>query len=380
MLIKKAGILCGGILFVGLSCLPAQAQDRFSLALGAREVWDSNFARSPDIDSEHYTLSTASVTVNQRLSKQQFSLGLIGNNYAYAERDDLDVSFYEGHANWNSSWNRRFKTKISWNRDAYAVDRLEFAGKDVVAHDDFMGQVTIGGQGNLSFTLGARQITQTHSNDERENLDYDEEEGFFSANYTTANQSFLSLRLREGEREYVNLMPDESFLLDFDYRQLELEGFWSITRKTQVGFTVGRFDRDGQTNAGAGTQALIDFDWAMTEKLKLSVQYSHSEPAVGETSDSPSDIRGGKLTLGWEPSHKWSVSMSAGYSTFAYLEQDGEPARDENVTSFSPFVLTYRYSEALRFRLDSQWVDRESPLAYRDYDYALGSFGATFVF
>ena len=375
-------LLRNSVLFLGLGCSLAQAQeqDRLALTLGSMEQWDNNFARSADANSEHYTHSTASLSVNQRLSKQNFSLGLTGHDYRYAERDDLDDSFYEGHANWRSSWNTRFKTSLSWKRDAYAVDRLEFADKDVVSHDDFSGQVTIGGGGNLSFTLGARQIAQTHSNEERENLDYDEEEGFVSANYTTANKSFLSLRYREGEREYVNLVPDESFRLDFEYRHLELEGLWSLTRKTQLGFTVGRFDRDGEVNAGTGTQALIDFDWAMTEKLKLSLQYSHSEPAVGETSDSPTDIRGSKVTLGWEPSDKWTVSMSAGYSRLAYLQQEEIPARDETVTSFSPFAITYRFSEMLRIRLNSQWVDRESPLLYRDYDYAVGTVGFNLYF
>ena len=377
---RKLGGLCNLILLLGAGCLPAQAQDRLTVTLGARELWDSNFARSPDEDSEHYTHSTAALKFNQSLSKQNILLAVTGHDYRYAQRDDLDESFYEGQASWRSAWSSRFKTSVSWARDAYPVDRLEFQGKDVVARDDFTGQVTVGGGGNLGFTLGAREIAQTHSNDQREYLDYDDTEGFVAVTYTTANESFLSLRMREGEREYQNLASSEELLLNFEYRQLELEGFWALTRKTQLGFTLGRFDRDGQVNAGTGTQALIDFDWAMTEKLKLSLQYSHSEPAVGESSDSPSDIRGSKITLAWDPSDKWMLSMSAGYSTLKYIELGNEPARDETVTSFSPFTVTYLFSETLSVHMNSQWVDRESPLVYRDYDYALASFGVTLIF
>ena len=375
-------LLRNSVLFLGLGCSLAQAQeqDRLTLTIGSTEQWDSNFARSADVDSEHYTHSTASLSVNQRLSKQQVSLGLTGHDYRYAERDDLDESFYEGYANWRSSWNTRLKTSVSWMRDAYAVDRLEFADKDVVSRDDFSGEVTVGGGGSLSFTLGAREVAQTHSNEEREGLDFDEAEGFASVNYITANKSFLSLRYREGEREYINLSPDESARLDFEYRKFELEGLWALTHKTQLGFTVGGFDRDGEVNAGSGTQALIDFDWAMTEKLKLSLQYNHSEPAIGESSDSPSDIRGSKMTLGWEPSEKWTVSISAGYSRLAYPQQEELPERNENLTVVSPFAITYRFSDMLRVLIDSQWVDRESPLDYRDYDYALGSVGLNFKF
>ncbi len=377
---KCLGAVVSMFTFISLGSLPAQAVDRFTLTLGTKEQWDSNFARSAEVDSEHYTHSTAALQLNQRLSKQQFSLGLSGNDYRHAQRDDLDVSFYEGNASWRSDWSARVKTAVAWERDAYAVDRLEFADKDVVARDNFTGQLSYTGTKKIGFTLGARQITQTHSNDLREYLDYDDEEGFAAVTYTTANNSSLSFRVREGERIYQASAPEDMPALDFEYRQLELEGSWALTRKTQLGFTLGRFDRDGQINSGTGTLALIDLDWAMTEKLKLSLNYSQSEPAIGETSDSPSDIRSGKVSLAWEPSAKWSFSMSAGYSELAYLQRDAEPAREENITSFSPFALTYRFSDKLRIRLDSHWVDRESPLLYRDYDYATASFGATLVF
>lgn len=373
---------CGVTLIVvtGLAHTTANAMDRFTLSLGANEHWDSNFARNADVDSEHYTHSVISLALNERVSKQEFSLGVSGNRYAYAERDDLNVSFYEGNARWRSNWSARVKTDFTWVRDAYAVDRLEFADKDVVARDNFTGQLTMGAGQRLGFTVGARQVAQTHSNEVRENLDFDDDEWFIASTYSTANKSFLSVRLREGERVYGNPLPDALTPLDFDYRQLELEGSWALTRKTQLGFTLGRFKREGEINAGTGTQALIDLDWAMSEKLTLSLNYSQSEPAVGETSDSPSDVRASRVTLGWEPSAKWTFSMAAGYNTQTYVQRLTEPARDERITTLSPIALTYQFSEMLKFRLSSQWVDRESPLEYRDYDYAQASLGIALVF
>lgn len=382
---RFTGFVTGLFTLYAMGSLPAQAVDRFSLTLGAKENWDSNFARNAAVDSEHYTQSTASLRLNQKLSKQQFSVGVSGNDYRHSLREDLDVSFYEGDASWRSDWNSRVKTAISWQRDAYAVDRLEFADKDVVARNNLTGQLTLGSLGRIGFTFGARQIAQTHSNPLREVLDYDDDEGFAAITYTRATQSFLSVRLREGERHYKypfikSPFTHESLVLDFDYRQLELEGAWALSRKTQLGFTLGRFDRDGQINTGTGTQAQINMDWAITEKLKLSVDFSQSEPALGETSDSPAVIRSSRLVMGWEPSAKWLLSMSAGYSQLSYLLRETEPARDENILSFSPLNITYSVSDNLRMRLDSQWVDRESPLVYRDYDYALASFGVTLMF
>lgn len=380
---KNSGtiVLTGvAIAVMNLFSSSAVATDRFTLLLGTKEYWDSNFARSADVDSEHYTHSKIALALNERVSKQDFSLGVSGNHYAYAQRDDLDISFYEGNASWRSDWSARVKTSVAWTRDAYAVDRLEFSDKDVVSRDNFTGQLTLGVGKNFGVTVGARDIAQTHSNELRENLDFDEDELFVAGTYSTANKSSLSVRLREGDRVYVHPLPDAPQILDFDYRQLELEGSWALTRKTQVGFTLGRFKREGEINAGTGTQALIDLDWAISEKLKLSLSYSQSEPAIGETSDSPADVRSSKITIGWEPSSKWLLSMAAGYSKQSYLQRMLEPARDENITTISPFSLTYRFSDMLRINLDSQWVDRESPLAYRDYDYALASFGVALVF
>lgn len=356
------------------------APDRVTLSVGAQEYWDSNFARSADVDSEHYTRSVVSLALNERLSKQDFSLGVSGNRYEYSQRDDLDVDFVEGKAGWRSDWSSRVKTSVNWTRDAYVVDRLEFADKDVVALNNLTGQLTLGTNKHLGITVGARQAAQTHSNELRESLDFDEDEWFVAGTFSTPNKSSLSVRLREGERLYVHTVPGDLGVLDFDYRQLELEGSWALTRKTQLGFTLGRFKREGEINAGTGTQALVDLDWAVSEKLSFSLSYSQSEPAVGETSDSPADVRTSKLALNWEPSSKWLLSMDAAYSEQTYLQRLMEPARAETTTAFSPLTLTYRFSDVLNIRLDSQWVDRESPLLYRDYDYALASLGLMLVF
>jgi hypothetical protein len=113
----------------------------------------------------------------------------------------------------------------------------------------------------------------------------------------------------------------------------------------------------------------------VTEKLELLLVYSHSEPAVGETSDSPSDVRGGELKLVWEPNSKWIVSTGVRYTEQEYLQREEEPARDETITAITPLSLTYRFSELMTLRINSQWVDRHSPLSYREYDYALASCG-----
>ncbi len=363
-----------------LLCATAAAQDRFTLGIGVQEHWDSNFARNPDVDSERYTVAAISFAANQSFSKQQLALSVRGNQYAYDQRDDLDADFYEGAASWRSDWNTRLKTALTWNRDAYPVDQLEFTGNDVVARDDAKAKVTLGTSKHFSIGGGVSQALQTHSNSLRQSLEFDEDEAFVEASYHTSNDSSLTLRLRDGERVYPYPDPNEPLSRDFDFQQREFEIMWTPTAKTRLTGTLGRFEREGEINAGVGTQSLLDASWAITEKVELSLGYSHSEPAVGETSDSPSDVRGGYLKMAWEPGSKWLVSMEGRYTEQEYVERGLEPARDETITSISPLSLTYHFSESLAIRIDSQWVDRKSPLPYRDYDYALASLGVGLKF
>lgn len=351
------------------------AQDRFSMVLGVQENWDSNFARSPDVDSEHYTIAAASIAAKQDFSKQQLALSLRGNQYKYDLRDDLDTDFYEGAASWRSNWNTRVKTELTWNRDAYPVDRLEFSGNDVVASDLAKAKLTIGTGKRMSFGAGVNQLLQSHSNSLRQSLELDQDEAFVEATYQTSNESSLSARVRDGKRVYPYPDPNEPRSLDYDYQQRELEGAWAPSAKTHMSATVGQFERKGEINEGVGTTSRLDAGWTVTEKLELLLVYSHSEPAVGETSDSPSDVRGGELTLVWEPSSKWIVSTGVRYTEQEYLERAEEPARDETITAITPLSLTYRFSELMTLRINSQWVDRHSPLSYREYDYALASCG-----
>ncbi len=363
-----------------LLCATATAQDRYTVGFGAREQWDSNFARSPDVDSERYTVASLSLAANQQFSKQRLGFSVRGTQYAYDQRDELDTDFYEGSAGWHSDWTTRVKTDITWKRDAYPVDQLEFTGNDVVSRDDTKAQLTLGTSKHISIITGASQANQTHSNSTRQYLEFDDKEAFIELSYRTNNNSSLGIRVRDGDRVYPVPDPNEPLSLDFDYQQREIEGVWALTTKTRITATVGRFERDGEVNAGVGTQSLLDANWVVSEKVELTLGYSHSEPAVGESSDSPSDIRAGFLRMTWEPSRKWQVRIEGRYGENEYVQRDQEPARDETITSFTPLSLVYRFSESMSIRLDSQWVDRESPVTYRDYDYALGSLGFSLTY
>jgi hypothetical protein len=358
--------------------------DRFAAGIRVQEYWDSNFSRTPEADSEHYTQASLYTTLKYQVSRQALSARVRGVRYTYAQREDLDTDFYDGEASWKSQWGNRLKTEVSWDRMAYLVDRLEFAEQDAVARDDVNAMLTYGTGNRLSFSAGARQTAQTHSNDLREALDFDEEEVFAELAYQASGESTLSLRLRNGEREYPNPLPSEEFRdLDFEYRQAELQGIWNTSSKTSLKVNVGYIDRLGEINAGKGSLASINGSWTITDKIKLTTGYALTRPPLGEASDSPEQEDSVFINIGWRPQERWNLHSGIKYSRQAYQRSEFdefEVTRDENIYSVTPLAADYHFSKLLSFRFESRWVDRQSSIIARDHSFALASLGVAFQF
>jgi hypothetical protein len=365
-----------------LIAAPAVAQDDFfSIGGSVRQLWDSNYSRTPDEeeDSESITLTSAFVTLDKTLSRQRFIARWQVSQYHHADREDLDATLNEGRATWQGQWGSRLRSKLEWVRDSYPVDRLEFADKDIVRRDDVNALVTYGAGHRLTLGLGGRQTAQTHSNGLREGLDFDEDEGFAEIGYKTGIQSTLALRVRYGERTYPNeelLIPFQD--LNFEYQQVEFEGTWETSAKTSLSTTLAYFNRDGVINDGSGALATLEAEWEMSEKVTFNGGYSYRQPAVGETSDSPEDTHMLYVDAKWQWTPKVNLGVGASVVEHIYDNASPGPERDETLYRVSPLRIAYEFSEQFSLRLDTAWVDRQSPLVYRDYSSAQATFGVSF--
>lgn len=365
----------------------AAAQDDI-LTLGAsiQQAWDSNYTRTPEEDDEQITIASASVALNKTLSRQRFIARWRGNRYEHQERTELNATFHEGLLGWRGQWGSRLKTSLEWERDARPVDRLEFRDKDIVQRDDVRAEVGYGAGHRLSVGFGGRQTAQTHSNDLRVGLDFDEEEAFFETIYQTGVESSLSARVRYGERIHPNEMmiisSDEfEFVpgqLDFDYQQAEIQGTWVASPKTSLSATLAYFNRDGFVNTGSGTLALVEAEWEMSPKVQLTGGYSYKQPAVGETSDSPSDTHSLFLDMKWQWTAKISLGTGAHLVEHKYDGSSPGPVREETLYRVNPLLMTYDPSETFSIRLATAWTDRQSPLLYRDYSVTEATLGLFF--
>lgn len=369
--------------------MPAAAQtDLFSAGASVRQLWDSNYARTPEEDSEQITVSSAFVALDKTLSRQRFIARWQVSQYDHADRPDLDATLNEGRVTWQGQWGNRLKSRLEWMRDSYPVDRLEFQDKDIVKRDEAHALISYGAGHRLTLGIGGRQAEQTHSNGLREGLDFDEEEGYVEAGYKTGIQSTLFLRVRYGERTYPNqeiglpiddpdtLEPFED--LDFEYQQAELETVWETSAKTNLTATLAYFNRDGVVNDGTGVLAILEANWAATEKTEFNGGYSYREPAVGETSDSPAGTHTLFAGVQWQWTPKINVGADVNYVQQQYQDDSPGPDRDEKVYSASPLQMTYEFSDYFSIRLDTRWVDRDSPLAYRTYTSSQAILGLSF--
>jgi len=363
---KNISLLIAGIVFGDYACA---ADDKvLQLTASVQGIWDSNFSRSPEEDEEQARLTAAGLSFDRNFGRQRLIATWRGAHYQYDKHPDFNGSTHSTYVAWKGLVGSQINTDVEWLRDSYLVDRLEFFGKDIVTRDDVQAKIGYGNNRKLSFHIGGRASSQTHSNDTRTSLDFDEDEGFIDVGYQTSSKSSLFIRYRSGTRTYVNppsdVIPGE---LDFDYDQLELEGIWSLSPKTNISAVVASFKRHGLINDASGSLATLSAGWQTTEKLKFNAGYTFRQPAIGETSDSPTQVQNIFASVAWQYSSKISLASTWRYSVLDYEKVSPEWVRTEHLYDFSPLTISYGSGNHWLVRLESGWRKNESPLAYRNY-------------
>ncbi|RYY76511.1 MAG: hypothetical protein EOO52_03110 [Gammaproteobacteria bacterium] len=387
--IKKSHTQLAGItLFFVLQSgeiIAAEQEKLISGAVGATQLWDSNFFRKPDDQelSEQTTILSAGVALATYVSRQQLSARWAVRSYQHAEYEQFDETVQNGLARWNGAWAGDFTSNLEWSRDAYLVDRWEVGAdaSDVVERDTTKFMVTKGRDNRFSFQLGASQSNQKHSNDVFTKFNFEDREGFVGLTYKTPSASTLTVRYRGGDRQYDDLSvldPERDYNFDFD--QLEIENVWKMSSKTTSTISFTRFKRDGVLNDSTGDYATVDFSWDATPKIQWRTGYSYKKPALGETIDLPSTIQAGFINFSWSFSPKWSISSRVEKIKRDYKNLGEEFPRTESQVNISPFVLTYTMSDSLNFKLDTSWRKNESPVLEREYETSQASLGLTFRF
>lgn len=371
--------LCG---LAGLATAQEPEQpDTLTFNAGLAHTWDSNYDRIPEDDPEQITTANAGVRFNQTLSRQRLSARAAVRRYRHDERAGLDTTTWAGGAGWYGAIGNHIKPSLSWARSERLVDRAEFEGKDVVTEDEVKAGLVIAPGHHWGFPLSVRRREQEHSNDSQEALDFTDEEASAGVRYTSNRGSTIGVNVIGGQREYPSqnrARPEdvpERGDLDYDYTTLEFETNWVVSPKTQLESRLGFFDRDGDANDGTGGYALIEGRWQATYKTGFTGGLQYSEPAIGETSNSPSESQRVYLDVEWQATQK--ILVSSGY-TWVQNEFDASSqrsSRSEQLHILNPLTARYQFSDNLEFRLRTAWLERSSPLDEREFDASMVTLG-----
>ncbi|HEY8941612.1 MAG TPA: hypothetical protein VIM59_15540 [Cellvibrio sp.] len=358
----------GSSVIPSLALAQAQQPDEgIRLLAGAQYQSDSNFSRTANAEEEQILRAGLGVGYSKSISAQRIAFRFSANQYRYNERDYLDENSWEGTASWRSQFTNSVSTLINYQREETPVDQLEFTGRDLVARENTNAQLSLGDNRWLGIIVGAHQLQQRHSNEERRYLNFKDQDVFAEVRYKGASSSWVSLRYRDGERNYelFELQPTN---LNFDYTQWEVETAWKLTPKTELSGVAGYFTREGESNNNEGALASMKLTWQTSPKLATEITYSFSQPALGESTDAPNEIASTILMFRWQWSSKVNVTAGGSYSELEYPGADDILPRIERNISATPLAMEWLFSDSLRFRFSAQWIERHSPIFIRDYD------------
>ncbi|MFC4261033.1 hypothetical protein ACFOZ5_18585 [Marinobacter lacisalsi] len=352
----------------------SERPDRFQFNVDLGHTRDSNYDRLPDNDPEQITTGKAGIRLNQTLSRQHFNARAAVTRYRFDERDELDTSIWSGGVGWQGSIGSRFKPSLSWSQTEQLVDRAEFEGRDILTDETVRGGLVYSLGPHWNIPVRAQRVEQEHSNETQTALDYIDEQVSVGASYVSDRNSSAGINLIHGDREYPNQnrtrpedIPDRDDL-DYDYWTVELETNWVISPKTQLEGRLGFFERDGEANDGSGGYALIEARWKPTYKTRLTTGVQYTEPAIGETANSPSEIERIYIDAEWQATPKILLSSGYSWSNNRFDTNTNRESRTEELQVINPLTARYQMNETLAFYLRSTWVDRSSPVDDREFD------------
>lgn len=330
---------------------------------------DSNFSRSNDDDeSEVINILSANANHSGTYSRQYLMLSMTFNSLTYELNDDLDASYATGMFEWKGEFAENFLLDVDAKRDAYAVDPLEFKGKDIVARDEFASKLGFGSRDTISFFVGGRKIAQDHSADERDGFNFEDESIFIEAIAKSSKGWEQKVILSNGDRGYIDNVIDAGSSLDFDFRQYAYDVQLKTENESLFSLGAARFERSGELNSDAGVQFNGRILWYVKPKLALKIGFQSSEPAIGEEADSLIKIKTSTAGIHWQLSDRWALGSEYLYADETYSVNNSFTIRDETFERWRPVAITYASGRWLSAKLDFELYDRNSSDYFRTYN------------
>ena len=407
---NRAAMYAVTFLAAFLSATPSPAAERddgqgeepgFEMTLGARQVYDDNLYRLPEIiDPQQSLVSGASrddyvrrvslgIEQSWHWSRQKVLIDLLAVDSSYQRNDQLDNRSGRGRAEWDwqaaSAWSGTFGADYGRSLANFANTR--YLGRDMIE--------TTGTFANLGFRLGpswslraaARRATTEHSAELRRFDNSVTESVTGGLRYKTRSETQIGLSLRSTRARFESPLNLSGQLFDRDYEDesinLELERV--VSPRTRIEGSIGvlrrGYDDNSLTESGKGSfegpVGDVMLQWQASNKIAIDTNGWRRLRAYLDAESDYFVSEGVSIAPKWKPTHKLEVALELGIETQDYLGAGINLPRERrsDEVSSGELTLSYRPLRKLRFDLTGRVEQRGSNRPLVEYDSLVASFG-----
>ena len=377
--------------------------DPFSFSLSEQITSDENIYRLPD-DLDVTTMIPASdasrddlvsrtsavVDGSWDLGKQELALNLAVDNNRYADNTMLNNTAGNGRVDWNwqlaSDWSGQLGA--GYGRSLAGFVNSRFLGKDLLESSDYHGAVRYELTPHWSLSAKGRYGQGEHDTDARQIDNFDSRSHTFAINYLTRRGDELGFQYRRTATSFPNQQSVGGLFTDHGYvdRAASLELQYAFTVKTSFQGSMGYLWRHyPQSVIGdfAGPVWNVGLRWEPRSKTRVEISQFQELTAFLDAESNHFKARGTRLTLGWLPTSKITLSLAASrekhdYTGFDLLELNG-PGRRDRVGNWQ-VGLSYTPVQMLSFDVNYRFEQRDTNRLLYEYDDRVISAGLTLTF
>lgn len=401
-------VLLAACMTSGFSAAAAPAEreagDPVSLSLAEQVTRDANLYRLPDnLDvsavipggeasrDDLISRTSAALDGSWDLGRQNLALNAELDSNRYARNSMLNNTSGNARADWNWHLMRDWSGQLgaSYGRSLAGFVNSRFLGRDVLENSDYHGALRYELTPHWSLAAQGRYAEGSHDTDARRTDDFESETGTFGMRYLTRRGDEMGLQYRRTTTTYPNAGPGNGAFSDRDYvdRAATWEMRYAFTVKTSFtgsgGYLWRRYPRSmaGDFSGPIWNAAL---DWEPRARTRIQITEFQELTAYLEAESSHFRARGTRLSLGWLPTEKLTVSLDGSRETHEYTGFDpfglaAGPARRDRVAQWQ-VGLSYTPVQLLAFDVSYRFERRDTNRLLYEYDDRVVSAGVTLIF
>jgi len=317
--------------FLLLTCLfmnslaRADTSDVLNFTIGESVMFDDNIFRlSPDTPSllaigssergDRVINTSAGVTFDKRISRQQFQVDANFNQARYNRFSFLDYNGKDLKATWNWELAGHYFGLLRKTRSDSLTSFGDFRSpvKNVVTYDTTYASANWQLHPDWLISVSTTKTDGVNSSAKNTISNYESKALETGFRYTPRSNNSLGIKLRHTDAGYPNRQVVSGYNIDNTYRQDEVEAdvVWQLTGLTKLSGYISNLRRRHQEAPNrnySGPTGRIELDWFATGKATLNLAVRQDLSATDAALASYVLTRAVSITPTWTPTAKTSV-------------------------------------------------------------------------